>query len=101
MAIDRLSGSQLERLIAELADDEERVVFTNHALMRMRQRQITRGMVLEVLRRGRLAREPEPNLRFGSLECRMERYVAGHQIGVIAALMDDALSVLVVTVIDV
>ena len=86
MAIGGLSSAQIERLIGETARDAERVVFTYHARIRMRQRRIRRDMVVEVLRKGRLTREPEPNLRFGSLECRMERYMAGRKIAVIDAL---------------
>ncbi len=101
MAIGRLSSAQIERLIGETARDAERVVFTHHARVRMGQRQITRDMVVEVMRKGHLAREPEPNLRFGTLECRMERYMAGRQIAVILALADNQPGLLVVTVIDV
>jgi hypothetical protein len=99
MRIDRLSPPQIQRLIHEIAADSERVAFTHHARIRMRQRQIARGLVLDVLRYGRLSRLPEPNSRFGSLECRMERYSAGRQIAVIAALCDGNPEVLVVTVI--
>jgi hypothetical protein len=70
-------------------------------VIRMRQRRISRDMVVEVLRKGRLTREPEPNLRFGSLQCRMERYMAGRQIAVIVAIADHLPGLLVVTVIDV
>ena len=100
MAIDRLSAAQVERLIRGLAGEPERVVFTHHAKARMRQRQITRDMVLEVLRRGRLAREPELNMRFGTLECRMERYLAGRHVAAVVAIADDNPALLVVTVMD-
>jgi len=99
MTIDRLSPPQIQRLIREIAVDTERVVFTHHARIRMRQRHISRGLVLDVLRYGRVSRVPEPNPRFGSLECRIERYSAGRQIAVIAALCDDNPEVLVITMI--
>lgn len=73
---------------------------TSHALMRMRQRHVTRDIVLEVLRMGRLSRVPEPNLRYGSLECRMERYCAGRQLAVVVAIGDDDPDILVITVIE-
>ncbi len=73
---------------------------TSHALMRMRQRHVTRDIVIEVLRMGRLTRIPEPNLRRGSLECRMERFCAGRQLAVIAAISDDDPDILVITVIE-
>lgn len=99
MTIDRLSPPKIQRLIHEIAVHSERVVYTHHARIRMRQRHISRGLVLDVLRYGRLSRLPEPNPRFGSLECRMERYDAGRPIAVIAALCDDNPEVLVITVI--
>ena len=99
MTIDRLSPPQIQRLIHEIAMDSERVMYTHHARIRMRQRHISRGLVLDVLRYGRLSRLPEPNPRFGSLECRMERYSSGRQLAVIAALCDDNPEVLVITVI--
>jgi uncharacterized protein DUF4258 len=101
MAIGRLSAAQIECLIGATAVDAEHVVFTHHALLRLRQRRITRDMAIEVLRRGRLTREPEPNLRFGTLECRMERYVAGRQIAVIVALAEDHPDLLVITAIEI
>lgn len=100
MAIGKLSAAQVERLIRGLACETDRVAFTHHARTRMRQRQMTRDMVLEILRRGRLVREPEPNLRFGTLECRMERYLAGRQIAAVVAIADDEATLLVVTVIN-
>jgi hypothetical protein len=99
MTIGRLSALQIQRLIQTVAMDSECVAFTNHARIRMRQRHISRDLVLDVLRYGRLSRVPEPNPRFGSLECRMERYDAGRQISVIVALCDGKPEVLVVTVI--
>jgi hypothetical protein len=99
MRIERLSLPQLQRRIHDIAEDAGRVVFTHHARIRMRQRNISRGLVLDVLRHGHLSRLPEPNARFGSLECRMEWYSAGRQIAVIAALCDDNPDVLVITVI--
>lgn len=54
--------------------------------------------VVEVLRRGRMLRTPEPSLRFGTLECRMQRFLAGREVEVVAALSDADPSVVVVTV---
>ena len=101
MVFGKLSAQQIERFIGEAAQDGPRILFTRHARLRMLQRHVSRAMVRDVLRRGRLARVPEPNLRFGSLECRMERYVAGRQIAVVVALANDNPFVLVVTVINV
>ena len=73
---------------------------TAHALMRMRRRHVTRDIVIEVLRMGRLSRIPEPNPRHGSLECRMERFCAGRQLAGVAAVSDDDPDILVITVIE-
>lgn len=75
-------------------------MFTRHAIARMRLRQITALMVLEVLRRGRMRRPPEPNLAKGSLECRMAYFLAGRQIAVVAAVADDDPNVIVVTAME-
>lgn len=100
MSIRGLSKPQFERLIRTIARDGSRVFMTSHALMRMRQRHVTRDLVLEVLRMGRLTRIPEPNLRHGSLECRMERFCAGRQLAVVVAISDDDPEILVITVIE-
>ena len=73
------------------------VIFTNHAHVQMRKRHIPADIVLEVLRTGRIRRRPEPNLIKGSVECLMERLVAGSQIGVVAVVSDEHPNVIVVT----
>jgi hypothetical protein len=93
----QLSTVQLQQLIRARSADTVQVVFSRHVELRMKQRQILRPEVLEVLRRGRLGRTPEPNLARASLECRMQRFVAGREIGVVVALNDDDPGVLVVT----
>jgi hypothetical protein len=93
----RLSVVQLQRLIRQRAGDSARVVFTHHVLIRMKQRHILRPEVLDVLRLGSLRRTPEPNAGKGSLECRMQRFVAGRELGVVVALSDDDPSLVVVT----
>ena len=94
----KLSAAQLERLIRDRAALAIQVRFTRHAESRMRLRRVSRMEVIEVLRRGRMNRTPEPNLRFGTLECRMQRFQAGRELGVVAALSDADPSVVVVTV---
>jgi hypothetical protein len=74
------------------------VLISVHALSRMALRKVTRDEVHEVLRKGRLLRAPEPNIRFGSLECRMQRFIAGREVAVVAAVSDADPSVVVVTV---
>lgn len=100
MSVHKLSKGQVERLIRTIAADGSRVFITVHGEVRMRQRRVTRELVLDVLRSGRLLRVPEPNLRHASLECRMERYSAGRQLAVVAAISDDDPDLLVITVIE-
>ena len=65
----------------------------------MEQRAITVPLVLECQRRGVIRRPPEQNLKTDWYECRMERYTAGMNVAVIAAI-DEADPSVVVTVID-
>jgi Domain of unknown function (DUF4258) len=67
----------------------------------MKLRHVLRDEVLEVLERGRIVRRPEPNPAHGSLECRVQQFLAGREVAVIAALSDEDPTVVIVTVIDV
>ena len=66
----------------------------------MKFRHITQLMVLNVLRNGRIRRSPEPNLAKGTLECRMDYFLAGRQIGVVVAVSHDEANVVVVTAME-
>jgi hypothetical protein len=67
----------------------------------MRQRHINDPMVLEVLRLGRFAVPPEPDIKHPGLLCRMYRFVAGMQVAVVVYVEYPAADLVVVTVIDV
>lgn len=67
----------------------------------MRLRKVNRDMAMDVLRNGRLLRQPEPDIRFPGLKCRMERFVCGLDVAVVVALEYPHPSLVVVTVIDV
>ncbi len=95
------SDRQIEKHIKQSATDSERVVFTAHARLRMRQRYLNDPMVLEVLRQGVLAMSPEPDIKHPGLKCRMQRYVAGVQVAVVVYVEYPANDLVVVTVIDV
>jgi hypothetical protein len=97
----KLSKKQIERQIRERALNTANVLLTDHARKRMRERRITLAMVYDVLRNGMLVREPEPSLRHGALECRMERYVEGRGIGVVVAFEIDTAGLPVITVMDI
>jgi Domain of unknown function (DUF4258) len=98
--LDKLSNSQLQSHIRTVSGDSTRVAFTNHALVRMKARQITRDMALEVLRKGRLIQSPESNIAKGSIECRLEKFVTGRDIAIVAALSDSDPDLLVITAME-
>lgn len=93
--------AQLAGHIRALAQDSGAVLLTQHASTQMRKRKVSSAEVLECLRLGTLRRVPEPNPGKGSLECRMERYVAGRELAVVVALSDEDPDLLVVTVFSV
>lgn len=92
---------QLEKHIRLNAADSATVTFTHHARQRMRQRHVNDPMVMEVLRLGRLALPPEPDMKHPGLVCRMQRFVAGMQVAVVVYVEYPAPELTVVTVIDV
>lgn len=94
------SQAQQEAYVHLHAQDTRNIIFTNHALKRMKERKITACCVLDVLRHGRMRRPAEPNIRTGSLECRLDRYVAGRDMGVVVAIDDDDPALIVVTAMD-
>lgn len=95
------SQAQLARHIRAVAKNTLSVVFTRHASVQMARRRISTPEVYTCLREGSIRRVPEPNAQKGSLECRMERYVAGRELAVVVALCDEDPDVLVVTVFNV
>ena len=92
---------QLESHIRQSAQDSAHVIFTNHARARMRQRHINDPMVLEVLRLGKIALPPEPDMSRPGLMCRMQRYVSGVQVAAVVYVEYPASDLVVVTVIDI
>jgi len=92
----------LEKLIQELAKDSKRISFTFHCLSRMKERQITRVLVFDVLQKGLVKREPEIDMVTGYLKCRMERFVAGRELAIVVAVENEsATKGVVVTAIEV
>lgn len=92
------SVQQFQRHIRSTAVHSELVVLLPHAKKRMQLRKVTVNEVFEVLRKGVIHRPVEPNMTKGSLECRMELYVAGRDCAVVVALADENPNLLVVTV---
>ena len=95
----KLSLIEVERLVRKRAALTVNVRLTNHVLARMKLRHITREEVYDVLCQGRLVRPPEPNTVIGSLECRMQRFMAGRELAVVAAISDEDPMLIVVTAI--
>lgn len=95
----RLSNQQLTRYIRALATASTASIFiTPHAKIQMRKRNINVKLVYECLRKGTILRTPEVHMKFDTLECRMERYEAGKNCCVIAALDDELPGMICVTV---
>jgi hypothetical protein len=92
------SDSQIAKHIRAIAKDSSCVFFTKHLKVRMTQRKITAVEVLDCIRNGTISRAPEPSQDGQSMECRMERYVAGRNLGVVVALCDEDPDIVLVTV---
>jgi hypothetical protein len=97
----RKSKPQLSKHIRSVAKNTVSVFITDHAKSRMKLRKVTSQEVYECLQQGQIVREPEENEQKGSLECLMERYVSGRQLGVIVALCDEDPDAIVVTVFEI
>ena len=95
---EKLSNAQISKHIRRVATDTKAVFITGHAKTQMRKRRINVSLVYECLRTGSVLRSPEPNLKLDTLECRMERYTAGRNCCVIAALCDEDPDIVCVTV---
>lgn len=68
----------------------------------MRARHVNRAMVMEVLRMERMYySQPEPDIRFAGLKCRMEQFVSGMNVAVVVAVEYPEPGLTVVTVIDI
>ena len=97
------SNHQLERHIRKSASDSANVAFVKHAWTQMRARHVNQPMVMQVLRMGRMYMQPEPDIRFSGLKCRMEHFVSGMNVAVavVVAVEYPAPGLTVVTVIDI
>lgn len=97
----RPSRRDLERHIRACSQDSANIVFVNHARQRMRLRKINDPMVLEVLRKGVIHQEPEPDMRASGLRCVIERYVSGVHVGVVVLVDHPAPNLTVITVMEI
>ena len=92
------SEAQIAKHIRTVAKDSLRVLFTKHVKARMKERKVGSPEVLDCIRNGTIRRAPEASQDGQSLECRMERYVAGRNLGVLVALCDEDPDIILVTV---
>lgn len=88
---------QLQKLIRTAAQNTDLIVLTDHAEMRLLQRAITMQEIHDVLRGGCIERPFAIDEEHDSIECRMERYVAGRDLVVMVALVDEDPDLLVIT----
>lgn len=96
-----MTNDRLRRLIAATAADSSRVIFTNHARLRMRQRRILLTQVQYALQRGYVVEPAHQDLK-GNWKCTLQATVAGDLVKVAAALIEDDAgnTVVVITVMD-
>lgn len=92
----RFSKNDWEKLIRTLSKDSSQVIWTEHAKQQMRKRHITMPIILDVLRKGIIRREPETDIKTGHIKCHMERYCAGQPITAVVALEDEDTSFCIV-----
>lgn len=92
------SDSQIAQHIRTIAKDSSCVFFTKHVKVRMNQRKITTAEILDCIRNGTISRALEQSQDGQSLECRMERLVAGRNVAVVVALCDEEPDIVLVTV---
>ena len=91
-----LSKRQWESLIREIAGKSNQIIWTEHAKQQMKTRHITMPMALDALSKGSIRLEPEPNIRTGDTICRIERYIAGKDIGICVALESEKVATMIV-----
>ena len=80
------------KVVRRIAVNTDNVIFSRHALGQMKARNITSAMALDVLRKGVIHREPEPDIKTGHMKCMLERYTAGMSIAVVTACEDEGAS---------
>ena len=95
-----LSPATALRIVGQLAKDSNKVFFVAHALMRMRQRKISRPQVLACLLRGGLIEGPAIDVK-GNWRFTMRYVAAGDTVSVVVALdwqVQSSSHVLIITV---
>ena len=94
-----LSRPKALALVRELAGESGNVIFSDHALKRMRQRRVTPKMVLQCLLFGVIVEGPVLSLK-GTWELAIQRMAAGERLRVALAI-DLPSRLIIITVYDV
>lgn len=81
----RLGRAEAQRAIRSLAADTGRVAVTRHAELRMNQRRVSFGAVVEYLRRGVVADDPSRDAQANGTG-RVRRSAAGAEVTVAVAI---------------
>ena len=81
----RMNDATALKVLREIAADSARVVFTHHALQRMRQRKVSTAQVLACLQRGIVA-EPVALDLHGNWKLTVTHRAAGMELNVAVAI---------------
>lgn len=93
-----MNAHTFEAYVKDFASVHHMVGFTDHAQGQMRERDVTRRMVLRVLEKGSLAKGPTWNADYATWEGKMQGIAAGSMVSVACAIVDGQMTVTVVTV---
>ena len=93
-----MNENTFEALVKGYASVHHMVIFTDHAEDQMKDRDVTRRMVLRVLEKGSLVERPEWNADYANWEGKMQGIAAGSMVSVVCAIVDGKMTVDVVTV---
>lgn len=72
------------RIIRDIAEDTERVMFLPHAKLRQKQRRIDDSQVLMCLRKGHVVEGPFQDIK-GHWRCTLRRLVAGDDVSIVVS----------------
>lgn len=93
-----MNQRMFETCVKDYASVHHMVGFTDHVQNQMKDRDVTRRMVLRVLEKGSLAKGPTWNAAYATWEGKMQGVAAGSMVSVVCAIADGQMTVTVVTV---
>ena len=98
ISFQQMSNAQLQAHIRCLSQDSDCVFFLDHALLRMKERNVNDIEVLMCLREGVIQRPAKVSKETGEVRAQMEHFGSARNLRVVVALDDQDPDVLVVTV---